>query len=141
MVSTRGRYAIRLMIDLAEHQNGMYIPIKTAAARQGISLKYAEKIMPLLVGGHLVEGAHGKGGGYRLCRAPDACTVWEILCLTEGELSPVSCLCEDTAPCARAPHCRTLPMWREYARLTREYFSGITLADLMRVPLADDYVI
>ncbi|MBQ3275824.1 MAG: RrF2 family transcriptional regulator [Oscillospiraceae bacterium] len=141
MISTRGRYALRVMIDLAEHQNGGYIPMKDVAERQEISLKYIERIMPVLTRSGCVEGVHGKGGGYRLTRAPEDYTAGEILRLAEGDLSPVACLQEGAKPCPRAAECRTLPMWREFHALTRRYFDGITLADLMATPLADNYVI
>ena len=132
MISTRGRYALRIMVDLAEHQGDGYVPMKEAAARQGISLKYLERILPALTKGGLVEGQQGKGGGYRLCRAPEHCTAGEILRLTEGDLAPVACLSCGAAPCSRKDQCKTLPMWREFYRMTTEYFDGITLADLVR---------
>ena len=141
MISTRGRYALRVMIDLAEHSNGGYIPMKEVAQRQEISLKYIERIVPVLTKSGCVEGGHGKGGGYRLTRPPEDYTVGEILRLAEGDLSPVACLQEGAKPCPRAAECRTLPMWKEYYDLTRRYFDGITLADLMATPLADNYVI
>ena len=141
MISTRGRYAIRVMIDLAEHRNGAYIPMKEIAERQTISLKYMEKIMPVLSKEHLVDGLHGKGGGYRLCREPDAYTVGEILRLTEGDLAPVACLAADADPCDRAGECRTLPMWKKYYDLTNAYFDGITIADLMKNAAPHDYII
>lgn len=141
MISTRGRYALRVMIDLAEHGNGRYIPLREIAERQEISLKYIEKIMPLLARGALIEGIHGKGGGYRLCREPEEYTVGEILRLTEGELAPVACLSEGAPPCPRASYCRTLPMWRDYCRMTNEFFDGITVADLIKVPENCDYII
>lgn len=141
MISTRGRYALRVMIDLAEHGNGRYIPLREIAERQDISLKYIEKIMPLLARGALIEGIHGKGGGYRLCREPEEYTVGEILRLTEGELAPVACLSEGAPPCPRASYCRTLPMWRDYCRMTNEFFDGITVADLIKVPENCDYII
>ena len=141
MISTRGRYALRVMIDLAEHSNGGYIPMKEVAQRQNISLKYIERIVPVLTKSGCVEGVHGKGGGYRLTRPPEDYTVGEILRLAEGDLSPVACLQEGAKPCPRAAECRTLPMWKEYYDLTRRYFDGITLANLMDTPLADNYVI
>ena len=141
MISTRGRYALRVMIDLAEHQNGAYIPMRDVAQRQEISLKYIEQIMPVLTKSGCVEGVHGKGGGYRLTRAPEDYTAGEILRLAEGDLSPVACLQEGAKACPRAAECRTLPMWRDFYRLTQEYFDGITIADLMDTPLADNYVI
>ena len=141
MISTRGRYALRIMIDLAEHGNSRYIPLREIAERQEISLKYIEKIMPLLARGALIEGIHGKGGGYRLCREPGEYTVGEILRLTEGELAPVACLSEGAPPCPRASYCRTLPMWRDYCRMTNEFFDGVTVADLIKVPENCDYII
>ena len=141
MISTRGRYALRVMIDLAEHRNGAFIPMKEVAERQEISLKYIEKIMPVLTKSGLVEGAHGKGGGYRLKREPEDCTVWEVLRLTEGELAPVACLEPEVNVCPRAHSCRTLPMWTEYYRMTRDFFGKITLAGLMSNESGGDYVI
>lgn len=132
LVSTRGRYALRVMIDLAEHDTGNHIPMKSVAQRQEISLKYMEKILPLLVSGGLVEGVQGKGGGYRLTRPPRDCTVREILLLTEGTLAPVACLECDAPQCKRAPDCRTLPLWKELDRLVSDYLGKVTLADLMK---------
>lgn len=131
MISTRGRYAVRVLIDLAENFNGAYIPMKDVALRQGISLKYLERIVPTLTKNNLVEGHHGKGGGYRLTRRPEEYSIWEILCLTEGAMAPVSCLRGGQVECTRAADCRTLPMWRKYYDLTEAYFSGITVADLL----------
>ena len=141
MVSTRGRYALRVMIDLAEHRGSGYIPMKDVAARQEISLKYIEQIVPVLTKNGFVEGVHGRGGGYRLCREPEDYTAGEILRLVEGDLAPVSCLTPDAPPCPRAAECRTLPMWREFCRITNEYFDSITLAALADIPLPDNYVI
>ena len=141
MVSTRGRYALRVLIDLAEHNNGSYIPMKDVAARQEISLKYLERILPTLTKAKLIEGVHGKGGGYKLTRAPEDYTVGEILRLTEGDLSPVSCLSEEAEPCARAAECRTLKLWKGFYDLTNKYFDGITIADLTDTNAADNYVI
>ena len=131
MISTRGRYALRVLTDLAEHGEG-YIPMKDVAARQGISKKYMEQIMSVLVQNGFVEGVHGKGGGYRLSRPPEECIVGEILQLTEGSLAPVACLACGVQPCERAPECRTIGMWRRFEEITNEYFDGITLADLMK---------
>ena len=141
MISTKGRYSIRILLDLAEHRNGGYIPIKEVAARQEISLKYVEKLMPALKNAGLIDSTHGIGGGYRLTREPDEYTRWEILRLAEGDLAPVACLQENAAACSRAAECRTLPVWEKYYELTKDYFSGITLADLMNTPQADNYVI
>ncbi len=141
MISTRGRYAIRVMVDLAEHSNGKYIPMKEVALRQEISLKYIEKIMSILTKNKLVEGLHGKGGGYCLVREPEKYTLGEILRLTEGGLAPVACLEEDAKPCPRASQCRTLSVWKDFYQMTNRFFDGITIADLMRNDGGYDFVI
>ena len=141
MISTRGRYALRVMIDIAEHSGGDFVPMKEVAARQEISLKYIERIMPLLTKENLVEGQHGKGGGYRLGRPPEDYPVGEILRATEGGLAPVACLECGAKPCSRAAECRTLPMWQKYYAMTNEFFDGISVADLMQNEAAFDYVI
>lgn len=142
IVSTRGRYALRVMIDIAEHPNEPYIPLKSIAARQGISEKYLESILKILVQEHLLEGMRGKGGGYRLTREPDQYTVGEILTLTEGSLAPVSCLAQGAAPCRRMSSCRTYDMWKGLDDLIEDYFGKITLADLAAPDEAgNDYVI
>ena len=125
LISTRGRYAIRVMLDLAENNNGAYIPMKEVAKRQELSLKYIERIMPVLTKNKLVEGIHGKGGGYRLTRKPADYKIGDILRLTEGDLAPVSCL-ECTAET-----CKTLPMWTKFKTMIDDYFDGITLDDLL----------
>lgn len=131
MISTRGRYAVRVMTDLAEYDDGSYIPLKDIAAREDISKKYLEIIVRDLVKGGLISGASGKGGGYRLCRNPDEYSVGEILELTEGPLAPVACLAAGSEPCPRAADCRSLPLWAEYDRLTHDYFFGKKLSDLI----------
>ena len=132
MISTRGRYALRVMIDLAENQNGGYIPLKEIAGRQQISLKYMQSIMPVLAQNGFVAGIHGKGGAYRLNCRPEQCRVGDILRLTEGSLAPVSCLERGAKPCGRAADCRTLPMWNRLHTLVADYLHSVTLADLMR---------
>ena len=132
MISTRGRYAIRVMIDLAEHDNGGYIPLKDIAARQGISKKYLEIIVRDLVAGGLLMGASGKGGGYRLCRAPEEYPIGEIIERMEGPLATVACLVDGAEPCPRAAECETLPLWSEYRQLTHDFFYGKRLSDLIR---------
>ena len=112
IVSTKGRYALRVMIDLAEHQSEKYVPLKEVAARQEISEKYLENILKVLVQNGFLEGLRGKGGGYRLTRSPDQYTVSEILMLTEGSLAPVSCLTPGASACARMANCRTYEMWK-----------------------------
>ena len=142
MISTRGRYALRVLVDLAEHGGGSYLPMKEVANRQEISLKYLERIVPLLTREHLLEGQSGKGGGYRLTREPDQYTVGEILMLTEGSLAPVSCLTPNATPCSRMANCRTYEMWKGLDDLISNYFGNITLADLARPDQAgNDYVI
>ena len=131
-ISSRGRNALRVMIDLAEHCDGAYLPMKEVARRQDISLKYLEKIMPLLVAAKLVEGIHGKGGGYRLTRKAEQYTIGEILRLTEGDLAPVACLECNAQKCERTADCRTLPMWSELNRRINEYLDSVTIADLMK---------
>lgn len=142
MVSTKGRYALRVMIDLAEHQSDGYIPLKEIAQRQEISEKYLETILKSLVQGNLLVGLRGKGGGYRLTKSPEYYSVGTILRLTEGSLAPVSCLNQDPGQCPRMPECRTLPMWRELYSLINNYLDKVTLADLIisHQP-GDDYVI
>ena len=131
MVSTRGRYALRMMIDLAENSHDhAYIAMKDIAERLEISKKYKEQIMPVLVKNGLVEGLQGQGGGYRLTRRPEDYRVGEILRLTEGDLAPVSCLSGDS-PCTRSGGCRTIAMWSRFNKLTNDFFDGITVADLM----------
>ena len=132
MISTRGRYALRVLIDLAEHRNEQYMPMKEVASRQDISLNYIERIMPVLTKAKLVEGIHGKGGGYRLTKAPEQYRVGEILRLTEGDLAPVACIGCDAKKCSRIDQCRTFSMWDKFYAMTNEYFDGITLADLMK---------
>ncbi|MBQ7344825.1 MAG: RrF2 family transcriptional regulator [Oscillospiraceae bacterium] len=132
MISTRGRYALRVMIDLAEHQDEGYIPMKDVAKRQGVSLGYMEKILPVLVKNGIVEGLQGKTGGYRLIRKPEGYTLGEILRLTEGSLAPVACLECGASPCEKAADCRTLPVWTELDRRINEYLDGVTIADLLR---------
>ena len=124
MISTKGRYSIRILLDLAEHRNGGYIPMKEVAARQDISLKYIEKLMPALKAAGFIESVHGIGGGYRLAWEPETYTLWDILLRSEGDLAPVSCLKDGAGACARAADCRTLPVWEGYYRVTREYFSA-----------------
>lgn len=141
MISTRGRYSIRILLDLAEHQGDGYIPMKEVAKRQEISLKYVERMMPDLKKAGLIDSIHGTGGGYRLARSPEEVTLWEVLVLAEGDMAPVACLQKDAEICDRAAECKTLPVWEGYYEMTRKYFSGITLADLMGVRAENNYVI
>ena len=142
LVSTKGRYALRVMIDLAEHQSDGFIPLKVIAERQEISEKYLENIIKLLVKAKLLTGLRGKGGGYQLTKAPDQYTVESILRITEDSMAPVACLEPGAEACPRAAECRTLSMWQGLDKLITEYFANITLADLMRsAPAEYDYVI
>ena len=136
MISIRGRYALRVMIDLAESKERGYVPMKDVAAHQEISLKYIEKIMPVLVQNELVEGVHGKGGGYRLTKEPSEYRVGDILRLTEGDLAPVACLECGAEPCEKTAECRTRPMWNQFYDMINKYFDSITLADLMKADWA-----
>ncbi len=131
MISTRGRYAIRVMIDLAKNENGGYVPLKDIAARQEISKKYLEIIVKEMVSGGLLVGASGKGGGYKLLRKPEEYRVGEILELMEGSMATVACLAEGAEPCPRASTCKTLPLWAGYDKLTHDYFYGKRLSDLL----------
>ena len=141
LISTRGRYALRVLIDLAEHADSGYIPMKDVAERQGISLKYLERIIPVLSKNGIIEGLQGKGGGYRLVKSPEECRVGDILRLTEGDLAPVACLESRAKPCDRAYECRTYPMWVEFYRLVNEFFDEKTLADVVKTDMADNYSI
>ena len=131
MISTRGRYALRVMADLAAHQNEGYIPLKDIAQRQEISEKYLESILKGLVQNRMLVGIRGKGGGYRLPDPPESYTVGSILRLTEGELAPVACLESNADACPRRDHCPTLPMWSRLNGMIQDFFDGITLADLI----------
>ena len=165
MISTKGRYALRVMLDLAQHgqrqtvvsygdaartrpsitvgkrmesmdetsaaERGSFIPLDEIAERQGISKKYLEIILKVLVRHKLLKGLRGKGGGYKLTRSPKDYTVGEILMLTEGNLAIVSCLLDDDASCMRKSECLTFPMWEKFDRMAHDFFFGITLADLM----------
>lgn len=134
MISTKGRYAMRILIDLAEHQSENYIPLKEIAQRQEISEKYLESILKILVKNKILQGLRGKGGGYRLFRAPEEITAEEVLRLTEGTLAPVACLESGAERCPRAGECRTLPLWNGLQAVIDEYLSKVTLADLVCDP-------
>ncbi len=142
IVSTKGRYALRVMIDLAERRTDRYTPLKEIAARQGISEKYLENILKTLVQHGLLQGLRGKGGGYRLTRPAGQYRISDILLLTEGSLAPVACLEPGAAACARAADCRTYRLWRGLDEAIRSYLDRVTLADLARPDQAgDSYVI
>jgi len=131
MISSRGRYALRIMIDLAEHQDSGYITLHDIAARQNISEKYLESIVSILSKAHFVKGVRGKGGGYALSRDPETYTVGSILHLTEISLSPVSCLDCKPNTCERASECKTLPIWQKLDDIIREYLESVTICDLI----------
>ena len=142
IVSTKGRYALRVMIDLAEHQAERYVPLKEVAERQEISEKYLENILKVLVQNGFLEGLRGKGGGYRLTRTPDQYTVAEILLLTEGSLAPVDCV-EDGADCGREDQCVTVMLWKKLNDAINSVVDNITLADLVewQMQKSNEYVI
>ncbi len=132
IVSTKGRYALRVMIDLAEQHKSERVPLKEIAERQEISQKYIESIMTLLSKNGFVDAVHGKGGGYKLNKKPEDYKVGDILRLTEGSLSPVACLEKGAAECPRKNVCRTLSMWTKLDELVEGYLDSISLADLMK---------
>ena len=138
LISTKGRYALRVMIDLAEHPGEGFIPLKVIAQRQEISEKYLESIIKLLVKSRLLSGVRGNGGGYQLTKAPDQYTVGAILRLTEDSLAPVACLERPGTPCPREAVCPTLGLWRGLDRVISDYLDNITLADLMGPPSSED---
>ena len=142
LISTKGRYALRILVDMAEHQREGYITLQEVAGRQDISEKYLESIVRELVKGGIVSGQRGKGGGYRLCRPPEKIRVGDILRCTEGSLAPVACLTEGAVPCARTARCRTLEFWKGLDEVIRRYTDGYTIADMMRSGGdGDDYII
>ena len=143
-ISTKGRYALRMMLDLAAHQGDGYVALKDIAQRQEISKKYLEQIVPMLSKSDILRTTRGYQGGYRLARAPKDYTVGEILRLTEGGLAPVACLEQHPNACPRCGECATLPMWGGLERVIRSYLDGITLQDLLEqqtARAANDYVI
>ena len=142
LISTKGRYALRVILDLAEHRTEDYISLREIARRQEISEKYLESIVRLLVKAKVVESLRGKGGGYRLKKAPEEYTADSILRLTEESLAPVSCLEEHADACPRAAGCRTLPLWQGLDRAIHDYLRSVTIADLMEHDtIGNDYVI
>ncbi len=142
IVSTKGRYALRVMIDLAEHQTDQYIPLQTIADRQGISKKYLEAILKDLVEQRFIVGHRGKGGGYKLAKPPEQYTVYSILTLTEGSLAPVACLERQADTCPHMGECRTISMWQKLDAAIYDFFNQYTIADLMKETCeGNDYVI
>lgn len=130
-ISTKGRYALRMLIDLAEHEGDGFIALKDIAERQSISKKYLEQIVPILSRSGILRTNRGSQGGYALAKEPDHVTVGEILRLTEGSLSPVACLDGDPAQCPRSADCPTLPVWQGLNRVINEYLDGITLRSIL----------
>lgn len=130
-ISTKGRYALRMLLDLAEHQNCGYIALKDIAERQNISKKYLEQIIPIFNGSGILKTIRGSQGGYQLAKTPDKYTVGEILRLTEGSLSPISCAEEESATCERSGDCAMLPVWQGLYKVINEYLDGITLQDIL----------
>lgn len=131
LISTKGRYTLYMLVDLARHMDEGYVPLKEIARRQGISKKYMENILKVLVENNLLEGVKGKGGGYRLTMPPDQYSLGTILRLTEGSLAPVACASPEHAGCARMECCPTRPVWQELNVLINNYLDGVTLADLL----------
>ncbi len=132
IVSTKGRYALRVMVGLAMRPAGDFVPLKEIAEAEGISQKYLEAIMTTLSKADFVDAVHGKGGGYRLNRDPAEYTVGSVLKLTEGSLAPVACTSQGAAACSRSTCCQTLPMWEKLETMIDEFFEGITIADLLK---------
>lgn len=132
IVSTKGRYALRVMVGLAQRGGTEYIPLKEIAEEEGISQKYLEAIMTTLSKAGFVDAVHGKGGGYRLNRSPEAYTVGSILKLSEGSLSAVSCTSLGAAACSRTECCQAKPMWDRLDKMIDDFFEGITIADLLK---------
>ena len=140
LISTKGRYALRVMLALAE-QDGGYVPLAEVAARQGISEKYLEGIIALLSRAGLVKSLRGKGGGYCLARTPEEYTVGEILRITEGSLAPVSCLDDAKNACPRAGECLTLPMWEKLYATISNFLDSVTLVSILDGSISSDYQI
>ncbi len=140
LISTKGRYALRVMVDLAEHPADGFIPLKVIAERQDISEKYLESIIKLLVKAKLLTGVRGKGGGYSLTKAPEQYTVGSILRVTEESMAPVACLEPGAEICPRSAECRTLALWKGLDKVINDYLDKYTLADLMHTdPGGFDY--
>lgn len=131
LISSKGRYALRVMLDLAENSQGEFIPLKDITERQNISKKYLEGIMTMLSKAGFVEAMHGKGGGYRLSREKKKYKVGDILRLTEGTLAPVACLEQNAKPCEKADGCKTLPLWVGLNQVISEYLDNISLEDIL----------
>ena len=143
-ISTKGRYALRMLVDLAEHQNCGFVALKDIADRQNISKKYLEQIIPIFNNSDILKTTRGSQGGYMLSRTPDKYTVGEILRLTEGSLAPVECLDRNPVGCERSGECATLPVWQGLNRVINDYLDSITLQDILdqqRARYTNDYII
>lgn len=130
-ISTKGRYALRMLIDLAEHRNSGYISLKEIAERQQVSKKYLEQIIPVFNKTDFLRAIRGSQGGYMLAKTPDKYTVGEILRMTEGSLSPVDCVDQDPIECERSADCPTLPIWKGLSKAINDYLDSITLQDIL----------
>lgn len=137
MISTKGRYALRVMLDLAIHNTGRYIPLKDIAERQGISVKYLENILSSLSRVEMVDATRGKGGGYRLSKSPAEYSAGEIIRMAEGGLAMVSCLRDDQRGCEKADQCLSLPLWEGLDKVVSEYLDSYSLADLLEKEMAN----
>ena len=131
-VSTKGRYAIRVLIDMAQNGESNFHPLHELAARQGLSEKYLEAILGTLVKNNILEGARGKGGGYKMAKSSKELTVWDVLSVIETSMSPVECVDNGKNGCDRADICPTLPMWKDFAKIIYDYFSAITIHQLVK---------
>lgn len=143
-ISTKGRYALRMMLDLAENQDNGFVSLKDIAKRQDISKKYLEQIVALLNKPDVLKTNRGYQGGYRLAKNPKDYTVGDILRITEGGLEPVACLEQDPIECSRCDNCATLPIWKGLSKVINEYLDSITLQDILDIQKATysyDYVI
>lgn len=136
-ISTKGRYALRVMVELARQRDDKPVSLRAVAERQHMTLKYLESIIALLMRERLVTSSRGKAGGYRLSRPVSQYTVYEILQATEGGLEPVQCLTEQTTACPMEQHCPTLPVWKGLNRVVREYLEGITLESIAQLPTGE----
>ncbi len=141
LISTKGKYALTVLVDIAEHNQDDSITLKSVAQRQELSEKYLEAIIHLLVKGGVVVGTRGKNGGYKLAKAPDQISVYDVLILTENSITPVSCVgCQ--SDCAKIHSCRTFPLWKEFDDMVYKFFTSYTIADLMRSDdPSDNYII
>jgi len=143
-ISTKGRYALRMLVDLAEHRNKGYISLKEVSERQGVSKKYLEQIVPVLHKANILRTSRGSQGGYLMVVPPEKCTVGDVLRLTEGSLAPIACVEQNPVECERSADCVTLPVWQGLYKVITEYLDSITIQDLIdqkKLSYANDYVI